>query len=81
MSDNPYERLRGALQYLLNSEGDGWTLSHYVVVMGLQRLDAEGSIQNTVWMTMPIEQADYVTDGLVTTAEEMRSHCDAEDDD
>lgn len=81
MSENPYERLRGALQYLLNSEGDGWTLSHYVVVMGLQRMDSDGCIENTVWVTMPVEQADYVTDGLVTTAEEMRSQCDIEDDD
>jgi hypothetical protein len=80
MSDNPFERLRAALQYLLNSEGDGWQLSHYVVVLGLQRMDAGGGVENTVWMTVPHEQPDYVTDGLVTAAEEMRACADTEGD-
>ena len=81
MSENPFDRLRSALQYLLNCEGDGWQLSHYVVVLGLQRMDARGGVENTVWMTVPQEQPDYVTDGLVTASEEMRACADIADDD
>lgn len=78
---NPFDNLRAALQYLLNCEGDGWQLSHYVVVLGLQRMDDAGGVENTVWMTVPHEQPDYVTDGLVTAAEEIRSDAEIADED
>lgn len=81
MAENPFDRLRASIQYLLDCEGDGYQLAHYVVVLGLQRMNATGHVENTVWITMPIDQPDYVTDGLVTAAEEMRAGVDIGDDD
>ena len=33
---NPWANLRAALQYLLDCEGDGWQLCHYIACVGLQ---------------------------------------------
>lgn len=77
---NPFDRLRQDLQYLLDCEGDGWQLAHYVVVLGIQKLSDDGHIQNASWIAVPIDQADYITDGLIESAEIMRSGCDVEDD-
>jgi len=80
MHPNPWSNLRVALQYLLDCEGDGWQMCHYVVCLGLQRMDQTGEITTTSWMAIPVEQADYITDGLIMSAEEMRSGVGAEDD-
>ena len=80
MTENPFLRLRESLQYMLDCEGDGWQLVHHVVAMGLQKMDANGVITSTTWMVVPAEQPDYVTDGLVQAAEDMRASCDIEDD-
>lgn len=78
---NPWAHLRAALQYVLDCEGDGWQLNHYVVVMGLQKMDAVGTISNTSWVASPQDQADYITDGLISCAEDMRAAADALGDD
>lgn len=80
MSDNPFDRLRTALQNLLDSEGDGWQLSHYTVVLGLERMDSSGQLSSTTWMIVPHDQPDYITDGLVHAAEDMRANADIDDD-
>ena len=77
---NPFDRLRQCLQYLLDCEGDGWQLAHYVVVIGMQKIGADGQISNAAWMASPLDQPDYVTDGLISSAEDMRASCDVEDD-
>lgn len=78
---NPFDHLRTALQYLLDCEGDGWQLNHYAIVLGLERMDSDGRVASTVWVTSPLDQADYVTDGLLSAAEDMRSAADVIDDD
>lgn len=80
MSDNPHDRLRASLQYLLDCEGDGYQLAHYAVVMGLQKMDSSGVVSNTTWMAVPQDQPDYVTDGLVQAAEDMRATAESEDE-
>lgn len=77
---NPWANLRAALQYVLDCEGDGWMLNHYAVVMGLQKMDAVGKLSNTAWVIAPMDQADYVTDGLISCAEEMRAAAEIDDD-
>lgn len=82
MKENPFDRLREALQYLLDCQPDkGWQLSYYCVVMGIQRIDAEGRITNASWLSVPTDQPDYVTTGLLADAEEIRAGADIIDDD
>lgn len=78
---NPYEHLRACLQYLLDCEGDGWLLTDYVAVVGLRRITSDGYVESTSWTIHPHEQADYITDGLLTAAEDMRARCTFTDDD
>jgi hypothetical protein len=77
---NPWGNLRAAIQYLLDCEGDGYQLCHYVVAVGIQRMDQTGSIASTSWLAIPSEQADYITQGLLDSAEEMRATQDIDDD-
>ncbi|MCV7210531.1 DUF7213 family protein [Mycolicibacterium canariasense] len=50
------DRIAEAIQELLNREGDGWTLSNYIVAMQLQRLSPEGEIEGTDWSWAPRSQ-------------------------
>ena len=79
MITDPWQKLREALQYLLDAEGDHWMVSHWVAVLGIERVGG-GDIKTSVWMAMPPSQPDYVTDGLLKAAEELREHADLEDD-
>jgi len=73
---NPFDRLREAIQNVLDSAGDGYHLAHYVVVMGIQKIDGDGLVTSSAWMAHPLDQPDYVTDGLLNSAEEMRAWVD-----
>lgn len=65
----PHECLRVALQVILDSEdNEGWLLNHYVVVMGVQKIDSDGRLSSASWMTAPEDQADYITAGLIDSA-------------
>jgi hypothetical protein len=77
-----HERFRAALQALLDGEnGEGWLLDHYVVVMGVQKIDSDGKVDSGSWMTAPGDQADYVTMGLLNSAVSMQSDTSEEVDD
>lgn len=78
---DPHAHLRAALQYLLDCEGDGFVLANYALALGLERMDSTGEIKSTVWVVSPRDQADYVTDGLLAAAEDMRASADVIDDD
>lgn len=78
-----HDFIRAALQALLDSDDcEGWLLDHYVVVMGLQKIDPDGKVNSVSWMTAPEDQADYVTSGLLDSAVGMLEDDDedAEDD-
>ena len=77
---NPWANLRVAIQYLLDCEGDGFQLAHFVVAVGLQKIDSTGALTCTSWLAVPSEQADYITQGLLDSAEEMRATQDIDDD-
>jgi hypothetical protein len=72
----PVDRLRNAIQKLLNAEGDGYVLNEFVLALGLQRMDSEGNIDSTAWVWAPAEQPDWITDGLLRAASELREDAD-----
>jgi len=72
----PVDRLRNAIQRLLNAEGDGYVLNEFVLALGLQRMDSEGNIDSTAWVWAPAEQPDWITDGLLRAASELREDAD-----
>lgn len=76
----PMDRVRKALQELLDAEGDGWHMSHFVVILGLEKFEAADIITSS-WLTVPAAQADYVTDGLISAAADIRWGPDLTDDD
>lgn len=82
MSDH-LDALRAALQALLDYEGDGWHVGHYVVVLGIERVGEDNTVESGVWTAAPKDQAEYVSTGLLETAVTFRSACvcDTADDD
>jgi hypothetical protein len=70
----PVEKLRAAIQELLDAEGDGWIVNEYVVALGLEKIDASGHIESTAWVWAPSEQPEWVSDGLLQAAVELREH-------
>jgi hypothetical protein len=72
----PVDRLRNAIQKLLNAEGDGYVLNEFVLALGLQRMDSEGNVDSTAWVWAPAEQPDWITDGLLRAASELREDAD-----
>lgn len=76
----PCDRVRKALQDLLDAEGDGWHMSHFVVILGLEKISEDGEVMTSAWVTGPVGQPDYVTDGLIATAQDLRDDsCDDDD--
>ncbi|MGV7585212.1 DUF7213 family protein [Mycobacterium kansasii] len=71
--------IRVAIQELLDSYGDGWAISDYVVVMGLERVGADGELETMPWWHTPPRQAQWVTDGLIVALDDMRN-ADVEQD-
>jgi hypothetical protein len=71
---NSHENLRAAIQAFINAENtDGWLLNHYVVVIGVQKMDSAGKVNSGSWMTFPEDQAEYITAGLLDSAANMQS--------
>jgi len=66
--------LRAAIQQQLNNCGDGWSVAHWVVAVGLERVTADGAVESATWAITPPEQPDYVTDGLLLAVEEARAN-------
>ncbi|MCH9729822.1 MAG: hypothetical protein K0U84_09135 [Actinomycetia bacterium] len=60
----PAQAVEAALQLLLDSCGDGWTLANYVVVMGLQKVDDDG-VASEAWVYPAPNQPHWVTTGLL----------------
>jgi hypothetical protein len=72
---SPKERLRNAIQRVLNEEGDGWIVGQFVLALGLEKL-VDGAIESTAWVWAPADQPDWVTDGLLRAASELREDAD-----
>ena len=76
----PVDRLRNAIQKLLNAEGDGWILDQFVLALGLQRVNSDGDVESTAWVWAPTEQPEWQTDGLLQAASELREDSDIDTD-
>ncbi|MEI8229156.1 MAG: hypothetical protein WCH77_12975 [Planctomycetota bacterium] len=56
-------------------------MSHYVVVYGLEKIGEDGKVETSAWVIGAPGQADYVTDGLLATATDLRDGTGPDDDD
>ena len=72
---SPKERLRNAIQRVLNEEGDGWIVGQFVLALGLEKM-VDGVIESTAWVWAPADQPDWITDGLIRAASELREDAD-----
>lgn len=68
---DPMDPIREAIQTWLDSDADGWQVSHFAVVMGLERF-TDGDFESASFLYAPPMQADYVTNGLVIKADELQ---------
>ena len=68
---SPVEKLRAALQEILDTEGEGWQVDAFVICLGLERI-SDGTVESTPWIWMPAEQPDWVTDGLLNASQDLR---------
>jgi len=76
---SPKERLRDAIQRVLNEEGDGWIVGQFVLALGLEKM-VDGVIESTAWVWAPADQPDWITDGLIRAASELREDADIDTD-
>lgn len=73
------DRLRNAIQRVLDQEGEGWMLGQFVLALGLERI-IDGVIESTPWVWAPADQPDWITDGLLRAASELREDADIDTD-
>lgn len=73
------DRLRAAVQAVLDEDPDGWVVGHFVLAMGLEKIHAGGWVESTAWYYTPPGQAEWMTDGLLEAAVEMRACAEAAD--
>lgn len=67
MIDVDSDPIQKALQDICNNEGEGWTVAHYAVAVGLERMGEEG-VESLTYVHCPNEQPEYVTKGLLDVA-------------
>lgn len=67
------EQLRAAIQNLVDSDGEGWTLGQYVLVMGLERMNPDHTMESTPWYWAPPDQPEWQTGGLLERAVDMHN--------
>ena len=70
--------IHAAIQAMLDAHGDGWQVAQYVVCLGLERVGPDGELESSPWIYTPQQQPDWMTDGLLEAAAEMR-HCEVDD--
>lgn len=68
MSDHP---ILDGIQYTLDSEGDGWQATAYVVIVGCERVK-DGRIESDSFRYAAGDQPRWVTNGLLDDAEQLR---------
>ncbi len=73
------DRVRAALQALLDELGDGYHVSQFVVCMGLERVYA-GEIESTSWVWSPEDQPGWMTAGLLGEGLQLLNYSDTDDD-
>lgn len=74
------DELRDAIQRLLDEAGDGWTVTQFVVAMGLVRITSDGRLEAIPWHWAPPDQPDWQTVGLLNEAVDRLESADYDDD-
>lgn len=72
--------IKAAIQAYLDSEGEGWNVSQWVLAMGLERVNESGELESLAWYCAPKDQADWHTKGLLQNASELHETADIDDD-
>jgi hypothetical protein len=71
--------IREELQKILDDEGDGWSVSHYAVLVGIERMAGEGVLESCVYIHEPDGQPVYVTSGLLLDGAKTLPDMDGEE--
>jgi len=74
------DRIRSAVQALLDELGDGWHIAQFVVAMGLERVNSDGELEAIPWYWAPRSQPDWMTGGLLNDALDIRHSTPVDDD-
>jgi hypothetical protein len=76
------DSIRDAIQrYLLDTAGDGWSVTQFVIVMGLEKINSDGALESTAWHWSPKDQPHWQTCGLLDYALDTLSSVTADEDD
>jgi hypothetical protein len=78
--DDMAAAVRAAVQAVLDAHGDGWHVAQFVISMGLERVSADGELESSAWVWTPPNQADWMTDGLLEAASDIRCIAGIDDD-
>ena len=71
IDDDP---IRAVLQTVIDAGDEtGWSCSHYVVCVGLERITSDGGVESAAWWVAQPHQPGYVSDGLVARVADMRA--------
>ena len=81
MAEPLADKVRAAVQAILDAEGDGFMAAQFVICMGLERFDSAGQIESTPWIWAPPEQAEWMTNGLLESALDLFASAPAIDED
>ena len=73
------DRIRQAVQAVIDADESGWTVSQFVVAMGLERILSDGSMEACSWYLAPPDQADWMNAGLLEAGLELRAGAELED--
>lgn len=74
------DAITAALQDAIDHNAAGWRVSHYVAVVGLDRINSDGQVETSAAIYHPDGQADYITNGLLLKADHLLAECDDEED-
>lgn len=61
------------------STENGWCVTHYACVAGVQRICSDGTVETGVVFFTAQDQPSYVTEGLLLTADRINCMSDKDD--
>lgn len=80
-ADDLTAAVRAAIQAILDASDDpGWQVAQFVICMGLERVTGDGELDSSAWLWAPPHQAEWMTDGLLESATDLRLSAAIDDD-
>lgn len=70
--------IKEGIQKVLDAYDDGWTVSQFVVAMGLERIVGD-DVEAICWIYAPVSQPGWMTEKLIEKADEMQHELVDED--